>query len=84
MRSNLRMFPLLFFHAALFVEVCQLSVFRSDSRLFSFQLRRYSHICIDVNGLSAACFDRRMGGRAKAISIEKSSCLDTRPTKRSS
>jgi len=61
MRSDLIMFTPSFFHAALFVEVCQLSVFQSISRLFSLQLRRYSHICIDVNGLSAACFDRRMG-----------------------
>jgi hypothetical protein len=61
MRPDLIMFPLLFFHAALFVEVCQLSVFRSDSRLFSFQFRRYFRIFIDTNGLSAACFDRRMG-----------------------
>jgi hypothetical protein len=65
MRSDLIMFPLSFFHAALFVEFCQLSVFRSVSRLFSLQLRRYSHICIDANGLSAACFDRRMGGGRK-------------------
>ena len=74
--------PILFFHAALFVEVCQLSSFPPDSRLFSLQPRRPSRIFIDTNGLIAAYFEWQDEQGSKAISIEKGLCLDIQPTKR--
>ena len=52
MHPNLAVFPILFFHADLFAEVCQLPSFRSDFSIYPLHLRRYSHIFIDVNHLN--------------------------------
>ncbi len=51
MRPDLEAFPILFFHADFFAEVCQLSSFWSDIGLCFLHFRRYSHFFIEVNHL---------------------------------